>query len=205
MPTIAAGGEFDVARVGADAIRSSELDARTAARLADEAAAYDRELRRLTVEHERARHSIAAQELSKLVDERVLALEAQARHVTTTELLAAVPHPPPADAEVKAFYAAHSDQIGAPFVMVEGQIRDQLAKDGEQRALRAFYDELRRKYHAELLLEPQRAAVDAIGPARGPDHAAVTLVEFADFQCPYCIKEEPVLAKIVTQYPNTVR
>ena len=42
-------------------------------------------------------------------------------------------------------------------------------------------------------------------PVLGPKEAPVTIVEFADLQCPYCIREAPVLKQILKDYPNDVR
>ncbi len=42
-------------------------------------------------------------------------------------------------------------------------------------------------------------------PYLGAKDAAVTIVEFTDFQCPYCIREVPKLKKLVEQYPNDVK
>jgi protein-disulfide isomerase len=43
------------------------------------------------------------------------------------------------------------------------------------------------------------------GPAFGPTDAKVTLVEFSDFECPYCSKAAAVTAQIKAQYGNKVR
>ena len=42
-------------------------------------------------------------------------------------------------------------------------------------------------------------------PAKGPASAEVTLVEFSDFQCPFCARVTPTLAKIEETYGDQVR
>jgi protein-disulfide isomerase len=51
-----------------------------------------------------------------------------------------------------------------------------------------------------------RVRVDLAGaPARGPADAPVTIVEFADFQCPFCVRAEETLEQLRHDYPNDVR
>lgn len=61
---------------------------------------------------------------------------------------------------------------------------------------------------------PQRPAVDfnqvhnlPIGssPIKGKKEAAVTIVEFSDFQCPYCSRLQPTLNQVLSAYPNDVK
>jgi protein-disulfide isomerase len=42
-------------------------------------------------------------------------------------------------------------------------------------------------------------------PTRGPSDALVTIVEFSDFQCPFCSRVEPTINKLLQEYPNDVR
>jgi protein-disulfide isomerase len=42
-------------------------------------------------------------------------------------------------------------------------------------------------------------------PQAGKDDALVTIVEFSDFQCPFCSRVNPTLKKIKETYPNDVR
>src|SRR5262249_6553221 len=42
-------------------------------------------------------------------------------------------------------------------------------------------------------------------PARGPRSAPVTIVEFSDYQCPFCARLAPTLAKIKATYGDRVR
>ncbi|MBI5564684.1 MAG: thioredoxin domain-containing protein, partial [Chloroflexi bacterium] len=39
----------------------------------------------------------------------------------------------------------------------------------------------------------------------GPDGAAVTFIEWADFQCPYCSEVAPLLKKLADAYPKDVQ
>jgi len=50
-----------------------------------------------------------------------------------------------------------------------------------------------------------RVGLGLPGHQLGPDDALVTIVEFSDFQCPYCAKEAPVLEKLHQKYPKQTR
>src|SRR5262249_57147339 len=49
-----------------------------------------------------------------------------------------------------------------------------------------------------------RAAVKG-APARGPSDALVTIVEWSDFQCPFCKRVEPTLARVMEGDAGKVR
>jgi protein-disulfide isomerase len=52
---------------------------------------------------------------------------------------------------------------------------------------------------------PQKIAVRADDPVRGPAVAPVTIVLFSDFQCPFCSKVEPVVKELEKAYSRDVR
>jgi protein-disulfide isomerase len=45
----------------------------------------------------------------------------------------------------------------------------------------------------------------ANSPMRGPSDAKVTVVEFADYQCPFCGQAEGLVAQVLQDYPKDVR
>jgi protein-disulfide isomerase len=50
-----------------------------------------------------------------------------------------------------------------------------------------------------------RVPVAKDDPVKGPADALVTIVEWSDFQCPFCSKVEPTITKIKETYGNDVR
>ena len=53
--------------------------------------------------------------------------------------------------------------------------------------------------------KPYRMGLGLPGHQLGPDDAPVTLVEWSDFQCPYCAKTEPMLAHARAKYGDRIR
>jgi len=58
--------------------------------------------------------------------------------------------------------------------------------------------------HTKLLEDAVTVPV-AGAPVRGPDNARITLVEFSDFQCPFCIAATPQLDAVLKAYPAQVK
>ena len=55
-----------------------------------------------------------------------------------------------------------------------------------------------------VLDEPVKISL-AGAPSRGPENARMTIVEFSDFQCPYCSKAVSQTKEILRQFPKDVR
>ncbi len=66
-------------------------------------------------------------------------------------------------------------------------------------------EQIEQGYHARF--DPDRVKSVDVGraPFKGPQGAPVTLVEFADFECPFCAVMSPVLEKMWEQHPQDVR
>jgi protein-disulfide isomerase len=55
--------------------------------------------------------------------------------------------------------------------------------------------------------DPQKVYDITVGdaPVRGPESAKVTIIEWADFQCPFCVRVDPTLDQIAKEYGDKVR
>ncbi len=84
----------------------------------------------------------------------------------------------------------------------DAQAREQVIQALRQQQGAALAEELRKELFAEagvvILLEPPRVevAISESTPSRGPVNAAVVLVEYTDYQCPYCARVQPTVAAL---------
>jgi protein-disulfide isomerase len=194
-----------VARIGGTEIPFATLEGRVRDALVQQQREHDQQLQRLNAGAARARSAAMEAELNKLVDEKVVALEAAARKKTPAELLAAVKAPEPSEVQLHAFYDSERPRLNQPFDAVKAQIADYLRGVADDEAQRQYLDALRQQHHAVLLWEPLRETPEATGPQRGPADARVTIVEFSDFQCPFCGRLAPILKQLQQAYPTDVR
>ena len=70
----------------------------------------------------------------------------------------------------------------------------------------AVYAELQK--NAVLKTKPVEHKAVALDPkaySRGPKTAKVTIVQFSDFQCPFCKRAEPTMDELLKAYPKDVR
>jgi predicted DsbA family dithiol-disulfide isomerase len=167
---------------------------------------YELQRRQLELKYAKSRHDLVQQRLDQRLDRDALEMEAKARGTTTNAVLAGLKAAaPPTEDEARAFYDANKDRIKLPYEVVAPKVREYLTSQRNQGATRSFYDDLRAKHRIRSLLARYRVSVTAIGPARGQSTAPVTIVEFGDFQCPYCKESEASLRTLMERYPRDVR
>lgn len=156
-------------------------------------------------DYEQNKHQLLEGQLEQLIQDRLLEAEAAAKGVTKEQLLANLQAPAITDAEVDAFYEQNKAQIPRPKEQVAEQIKQYLAQRGQFEAREKLFTELEGKYKVEMKLEPMRTEVAATGPAKGPANAPVTIVEFSDFECPFCARLIPTLDQVTAKYGDKVR
>lgn len=203
--TVTRDDSAPVAMIGSQLIFTRELNAAVSAKLKQQQDAYEAQLTQLKLGYARMRQAYREKELGDLVDARVLALEAAAQKSTPAALTAAVKPPDPTEVEIRNFYEANKGQLNQPYDALIPQIKSYLQRHASSTALRSYLASLRKKYQAIVVLPRLRETVAPTGPQRGPANAPVTIIEFADFQCPYCGRYAPQLTAILAKYPTQVR
>lgn len=156
-------------------------------------------------EYQQNTHQLLENGLEQVIRERMLEAEAAARGVTKEQILAEIKPAAVTDAEVDAFYEQNKARIPRPKEEIAGQIKQYLEQQGQQKSQQDFYAKLQDKYKVEYKMEPIRVEVAATGPAKGPENAPVTIVEFSDFQCPFCSRINPTLDQVREKYGDKVR
>jgi protein-disulfide isomerase len=154
-------------------------------------------------------HQLRSQALDSLVAQALLEKEAETRGVTPEALHEAEVESKAVvtDADAKAFYATNKARFGTTSEAdALQQIRAGLGQQRQNERRAAFARELKAKYDVKILLEPYRVPVEAgAAPSRGNPKAPVTIVEFSDFQCPYCVRARPAVKRVRDEYGDKVR
>jgi len=183
-----------VAVIGSTPISQDELDRAVGVKLTriltDEynvkRAVLDDLIATKLIANEAAKRSLAVEQLLKLeVDGKIVA---------------------PNVAEIEPVYEGVSERYPG---MTKDQALNEIAESMRRSRISAryaeFVRELKRAAGVQVYIQPPRADVKAEGPSLGNANAPVTIVEFSDFECPFCGHVVETLKKIESTYGDKVR
>lgn len=132
-------------------------------------------------------YTLKKQAIDTIINNHLMAEEAKKRGVTrqqltkqeVTDKVAAV-----TDAEVTAYYNKNKARLrGKKLEEVQDQIKQSLQNQKQQQRQQAFTAKLRKTATIDMKISPPVVDVPIAGaPAKGPENAPITLVEFSDFQ-----------------------
>jgi protein-disulfide isomerase len=148
--------------------------------------------------------------LQDILAEEVLRREAARRGVTIDAVLdeeVVRKARPVSEQEAAAVYESAPERFRSmPQADAVRSITETLTFKRVSQRRQAFTEELSARAGVRVLLDPPRIVVDASDdPSRGAKDALVTIVEFSDFQCPYCAQMSRILRDIETRYPGHLR
>ena len=162
---------------------------------------------------ERERYKLLEQKLDQLIAQKLLATEAKRRGITTEELVkqeVSGKAQKATDGDIDAFIAENRGRLAQPDdPQLRLKIWDYLQGQKVSQQREAYVRELRGKAGVTVYLqEPAGARVQidsGKGFVLGANDAAVTIVEFSDFQCPYCQAVVATIHQLIAQYAGKVK
>ncbi len=154
-------------------------------------------------------YEIRKQTLDRLVDSQLRETEAQKRGITVEALIqveVADKLVEPTDEEAKAYFDQNPPRGGADFEQLMPRIKQFMQRKARQDAELAFNASLREKAGVEVFLEPLRFDVGVAQWTHrtGKADAPIQIVEFSDFQCPYCSRVNPAIDRVKKAYGDKV-
>jgi len=153
-------------------------------------------------------YQIKRQALEGLIQKRVLETRARENGTSVEKLLEeGIPQlSEPTEQEIQAVYEGQKGVLKRPLDEVRSQIRQALKQSQMQEAQKQYKQLLRAQANVDILLNPPRIEV-SYDPdrLRGNPNAPVTIIEFSDFECPFCKAAQPTLTQVLAKYGGKVR
>jgi len=155
------------------------------------------------------KQTILTKALDELVTQRLIEAEAKKEGKTKEQLLEAEVNSNvdvPSAEEVEQFYEANKERIPIPKDQALPQVKQYMVERSRARYMDMLVTRLKKDFGFKSYLEPLRASVTTAGfPTKGVATAPVTIVEFSDFECPYCGGLFPTMKQVEKNYPQQVR
>jgi protein-disulfide isomerase len=145
--------------------------------------------------------------VEEFIDEYLLARQAKKENLTVAELLEKHVNSrlakDPSEEALRVYY--EGVDTTEPFEAVRDKIIEHLKQRRIAKNKTAYMQALRSEAKIALRMTPPRAQVSMQDtPVRGDKSSPVMLVEYADYECPYCQQILPALTKLRGDYAGKV-
>lgn len=151
-------------------------------------------------------YDIKKKALDDVIQQKLIEGAAKKKGMTKDQLLAQEVDSKvaePSDAEVEGFYLA--TRSTRPMGEVQSQIKQAIKQAKIQQGRDQYMKSLRDGSSVVIELAAPRVDVAYdLARMRGNPNAPVMIVEFSDYQCPYCHQAEPTLAAVLAKYGDKV-
>ncbi len=114
----------------------------------------------------------------------------------------------PSDKELKTFFEQNKERIPYKYDDVKPQIKELMMNNLRQEKRTKLLAKLKDKKFAFEMAPPVAPKFDipvAGFPVKGPDSAKVTIVEFADYQCPHCKAAHSTIKTVMEKFKDKVK
>lgn len=197
----APGPNDEVAKVGSTSIRLAQVDEKALEMPTGNFASM--KLSQALYEARRAALEDIIDDL--LIDEAAKELSVDRATVLKEQVTARVLEP--TDQDIAAWYQANQARLqGAALDQVREPIKAYLLRERAATSREQYLDRLKAKAIIHVTLDPPRQVVASVGrPSKGPSNAPIELIEFSDFQCPYCLSANPTVQQVLHTYGDRIR
>ncbi len=194
-PGKASTGDEVVAKIGDEVITATELEAMVGPSL-------------VSLRQQVYQAKIAG--LQAQIFERLVAKAATAEGITSADYIkknVTDKVGPPDEGEIVKVMTQYRNRLAQD----DNQARQQVVQALQQQQQVALSEELRKELFAaagvEILLDPPRVDVKITKdtPVRGPSDAPIVLVEYTDYQCPYCSRVQPTITALLERYEGQIK
>jgi protein-disulfide isomerase len=173
----------------------------------------EEDLRPLVAQTQEQVYLFRKNDVDQRINDILLSQEAQKRGVTERALLDSeitAKAPTVTEAQAQDFYNKNKERLGgSDFPQLKYQIIQFMQSEEQRKLESALVSRLRNGANVQTFLTPPPPPVYKIAtddqPTKGNPDAAVTVVEFTDYQCPNCAAAQPVVEKLIAEYGDRVR
>jgi protein-disulfide isomerase len=146
--------------------------------------------------------------VDQLVEEKLLAMEAKKQGVSEEELIKkeVTSKIEVSDKDIQGFYTQRKDSFKDKKIEeVKDRIRSYLVSSQTRNQRQTYIAKLKKDAKVTLLIEPPRFNVSTDDdPSIGPKDAPITIIEFTDYQCPFCGRARDAINQILKEYEGKV-
>jgi protein-disulfide isomerase len=117
---------------------------------------------------------------------------------------------PPSEQDITLFYAQNIERMaGRSLEVMQATLHGVLLDQKRDELLKGWLSDLKSRHGFALKVPfpdlPRFAVTADDDPFIGPEDAPVTIIEFGEYQCPYCAKSKEITDQVLAAFPGKIR
>ena len=160
----------------------------------------------------RKEYEVKMRVLQNLAIEKILEMEAQKKKSNKEALInhyIESNFTPPTEEMLRNFYETNKTSMNKPFSVMRDKLLERMVFITKQELRQKYLGDLTRKYKLKFEIKPPPTPfvdIDVTGePFWGQEDVKVVVVEYSDFECPYCQSMQPHIRRIRGEYEDKIK
>jgi len=141
---------------------------------------------------------------TKLVEEAAAAEDMESSAFLEREIIAEVSEP--SEPQIQQVLNQYKSQLPPDEAQARQQVVAFLTQQARVQQETLLRDRLFAAADVQMMLDPPRVSpvITAKDPKKGSADAPVVVVEYTDYQCPYCVRAQPTISAVLERYGDSV-